>query len=183
MHNSAERCDAPKCHPKTRVAVQGELVDWSKRGDKEKKIVWVTGPAGGGKTAILGSVAETCQKEGLLACGFFFSTFAKSVNRRYKRCLVPTLAYQLVQHKALQSVGERILTCIDNDPAIFEKRLEEQFDQLLTQPLQDIMGDIQLPKVIILIDGLDECQAEEHGDSPRSRDEATRVNEIGRAHV
>ena len=98
MHDSAERCDAPKCHPETRVAVQGQLVGWSENGDQEedpKKIVWVTGPAGGGKTAIMGSTADTCQEEGLLACCFFFSSFTGSTNRRFKRCLVPTLAYQL----------------------------------------------------------------------------------------
>jgi hypothetical protein len=133
MHDSAERCDAPKCHPETRVAVQDELVNWIEQGDEEdpKKIVWVTGPAGGGKTAIMGSTAETCQKKGLLACCFFFSSFTGSTNRRFKRCLVPTLAYQLVQHKALRGVGERILSCVEHDPAIFEKQVEVQFDQLL----------------------------------------------------
>ncbi|KAJ2913632.1 hypothetical protein MD484_g6776, partial [Candolleomyces efflorescens] len=185
LHNSAERCDAPRCHPETRVAVQGELVDWIKHGEQgenPKKIVWVTGPAGGGKTAIMSSLAETCQNEGLFAGGFFFSTFAQSVNRRYKRCLVPTLAYQLVQHKALQNVRERILICVEKDPAIFRKRLEEQFSQLLTQPLQGTMRETHLPKVI-LIDGLDECQAEEYGDTPRSRDEAIRANEADQTEI
>jgi hypothetical protein len=178
MHDSAERCDAPKCHPETRVAVQDELVDWIEHGDEEKhpkRIVWVTGPAGGGKTAIMGSTADTCQEKGLLACGFFFSSFTGSTNRRFKRCLVPTLAYQLVQDDGLRDVGER-------NPAIFEKKLEVQLDQLLLQPLRESGRNMESPKVIF-IDGLDECQAEQHGDNPRSPQEAARANEADQKEI
>jgi nucleoside-triphosphatase THEP1 len=66
--------------------MQDEIVSWILHGDDEeepKKILWVTGPAGGGKTAIMGSTANTCQKKGLLACGFFFSSFAgRSIGAR-----------------------------------------------------------------------------------------------------
>ncbi|KAJ2929898.1 hypothetical protein H1R20_g7196, partial [Candolleomyces eurysporus] len=45
IHNSAERCDTPKCHPNTRVAVQDNLYSWIVNGDVEsdqpKKIKWV----------------------------------------------------------------------------------------------------------------------------------------------
>ena len=104
LHNSAERCDAPKCHPETRVAVQDEVVSWIHHGDRDgepKKIMWVTGPAGTGKTAIMGSVADTCQAKGILGASHFFSSFSGSEDRRFKRHLIPTLAYQLVQHKAM----------------------------------------------------------------------------------
>ncbi|KAJ2913644.1 hypothetical protein MD484_g6790, partial [Candolleomyces efflorescens] len=187
MHDSAERCDAPKCHPETRVAVQGELVDWIEQGEQEenpKKIVWVTGPAGGGKTAIMGTTADTCHKKGLLACGFFFSSFAQSVNRRYKRCLIPTLAYQLVQHDALPGVGDRILSCVECNPAIFDRQLGVQLDQLLLRPLiEGRSGEgVNIPKVIF-IDGLDECQAEDRGNITRSRDEATLANEADQTEI
>jgi nucleoside-triphosphatase THEP1 len=185
MHDSAERCDAPKCHPETRVAVQDELVNWIEHGDEEeepKRIVWVTGPAGGGKTAIMGSTADTCQKKGLLACGFFFSSFAASANRRLKRCLVATLAYQIVQHDALREVGDRILSYVERNPAIFERQLEVQLDQLLLQPLREIRRDAQSPKVI-LIDGLDECQTEQYGDIARSPQDVVRANEADQKEI
>ncbi|KAJ2916260.1 hypothetical protein MD484_g4153, partial [Candolleomyces efflorescens] len=190
MHDSDERCDAPKCHPETRVAVQNELVDWGEHGDKEKepkKIVWVTGPAGGGKTAIMGSVADTCKNRGLLACGFFFSSFSGSANRRSKRCLVATLAYQLVQHNALRDVGERILSCVEHDPAIFKKKVEVQFDQLLMQPLRESLGTDPVrqssgPKVIV-IDGLDECEAEQYHDVARSPHEIPRSKEADQVEI
>ncbi|KAJ2916271.1 hypothetical protein MD484_g4157, partial [Candolleomyces efflorescens] len=188
MPDSAERCDAPKCHPETRVAVQNELIGWIEHGDEEEepnRIIWVTGPAGGGKTAIMGSIADTCQRMGLLACGFFFSSFTGSTNRRFKRCLVVTLAYQLVQHPALRDVGERILSCVEQDPAIFERQLEVQLDRLLVQPLRELRRDAQLPK-IILIDGLDECQAENDNDlarPARSPQEMARRNEADQKEI
>ncbi|KAJ2927077.1 hypothetical protein H1R20_g10006, partial [Candolleomyces eurysporus] len=188
MHDSAERCDAPKCHPETRVAVQDEVTSWILHGDGDgqpKKILWMTGPAGTGKTAIAGSIADTCHTKGILACGFFFSSFAGPANRRSKRCLVATLAYQLVQHGALRDVGERILSCVERNPAIFERQLEVQLDQLLLQPLRDSRsnGDTSSwPKVIVL-DGLDECEAEQYDDTARSPRVAARTKEADQTEI
>ncbi|KAJ3524557.1 hypothetical protein NMY22_g10950 [Coprinellus aureogranulatus] len=59
VHNAGERCDAPKCHPETRVAVQEEILSWISCGHHDsqpKKILWLTGPAGSGKTAIAGAL-------------------------------------------------------------------------------------------------------------------------------
>ncbi|KAJ2927462.1 hypothetical protein H1R20_g9632, partial [Candolleomyces eurysporus] len=182
LHNSAERCDAPKCHPETRVAVQDEVVSWVRDGDSDdvpKEIMWVTGPAGSGKTAIMGSVADTCQGKGILGATFFFSSFSSSVRRRSKRYFVPTLAYQFVQHDAMDQVAEQILSTVERNPAVFEQRLDVQLDQLILKPLRACQNRPQLlewPKVI-LIDGLDECQADQYHDmtqsnaTPRSKEE------------
>ncbi|RXW13198.1 hypothetical protein EST38_g12654 [Candolleomyces aberdarensis] len=178
LHSSAERYDAPKCHPETRVTVQKEVVNWICDGDSDdqpKDILWVTGPAGSGKTAIMGSVADTCQGKGILGATHFFSSFSGSANRRSKHCLVPTLAYQFVQHKAMTQVAARILSAVEDNPVIFEQNLEMQLDQLILEPLracQDRPPLAKWPKVI-LIDGLDECGADQYQDatqgSPPSR--------------
>ncbi|KAJ2929486.1 hypothetical protein H1R20_g7609, partial [Candolleomyces eurysporus] len=171
LHNSDERCDAPKCHPETRVAVQDEVVSWIYDGDTDdepKDIMWVTGPAGSGKTAIMGSVADTCQAKGILRAAHFFSSFSGSANRRSKRPLVPTLAYQLVQHKAMNQVADQILSAIKHNPAVFDHKLEVQLDQLVLEPLRVCReGRGAWPKVII-IDGLDECEAVQYHDEAQS---------------
>jgi len=52
FHNSKERFDPPKCHPKTRIAVLDKIMRWIKwEGDLESFIMWVYGPAGAGKSA------------------------------------------------------------------------------------------------------------------------------------
>ncbi|KAJ2927466.1 hypothetical protein H1R20_g9630, partial [Candolleomyces eurysporus] len=171
LHNSDERCDAPKCHPETRVAVQDEVVGWVCNGDSDdepKEIMWLTGPAGSGKTAIMGSVADTCQEKGILGGTHFFSSFSGSAKRRLKRFLVPTLAYQLVQHKAMTQVADQILSAVEHNPAVFDQKLEVQLDQLVLEPLRACQeGRGAWPKVII-IDGLDECEAVQYHDEAQS---------------
>ncbi|KAF5324660.1 hypothetical protein D9611_004160 [Ephemerocybe angulata] len=166
LHNSDERCDAPKCHPETRVAVQEEILSWISQGDADaqpKKMMWISGPAGSGKTAIAGSVAEACKEQGILAASFFFSSFSGALNRRHKGCFIRTIAYQLGQHPTLADFGQRMLSHIDRDPAVLNLRLGEQLEALILKPLREGRAkdtrDSVLPKVII-IDGLDECGLE-----------------------
>ncbi|KAJ2928478.1 hypothetical protein H1R20_g8613, partial [Candolleomyces eurysporus] len=164
MHNSLERCDAPKCHPETRVAVQEELFSWIVEGDNDpepKRIAWVTGPAGTGKTAIMGTLADRCHKGGLLAACFFFSSTSTSSTQRASTALIPTLAYQLSQHD--ESLKGAIANALEGDPIIFKKDLRAQMETLLLKPLREVQERIEpssWPKVII-IDGLDECEAEQ----------------------
>ncbi|KAJ3521322.1 hypothetical protein NMY22_g12365 [Coprinellus aureogranulatus] len=164
MHNSDERCDAPKCHPETRVAVQEEILSWISQGDEDaqpKKILWLTGPAGAGKTAIAGSIAQTCEERGILAGSFFFSSYAGPDTRRTKRHLISTLAYSLLQHDGLQALREPILSAIERDPSIFGRNLTAQAKALLVGPFRSANGKVirsSLAKVII-IDGLDEVEA------------------------
>lgn len=184
LPNSDERCDAPKCHQETRVAVQEEILSWIIHGDTDRvqrKIKWLTGPAGTGKTAIMGSIAETCQVSGELAAAFFFSSFSASSDRKSKKRFIPTLAYQLLQDLRLEHVAKHILASVERDPSIFDKRLSTQLQELILRPL----GESQLmerpasyPKVI-LIDGLDECEANQYHDlvvmdrrqAPRSKEQ------------
>ncbi|KAF5339987.1 hypothetical protein D9611_012411 [Ephemerocybe angulata] len=189
LHNSDDPCDAPKCHPETRVAVQDSIVAWASHdalvddSNPKKDILWVTGPAGTGKTAIAGSVAETCSEQGMLAGAFFFSSFSGDARRRLKRYLVPTLAYQLVPHECFQGASLEIELAIGRDPAIFELRLKDQLEALILGPRRSIAPFLSIPKVVI-IDGLDECEAPpSEGDEPatgkhiRKRREAPRTNE------
>ncbi|KAJ3534857.1 hypothetical protein NMY22_g6736 [Coprinellus aureogranulatus] len=154
-HSSAERCDAPKCHPDTRRAVQEEIVGWITYGDGDalpKRMMWLSGPAGAGKTAIAGSVAEICQARALLGATFFFSS-------------------HLAEHPSLHAYKTQLLEALHLYPTIFQKRLKEQAECLLLRPFttircQDLLDRFVWPKVII-IDGLDEVQAVQLHDARR----------------
>ncbi|KAJ2924871.1 hypothetical protein H1R20_g12244, partial [Candolleomyces eurysporus] len=162
IHDSSERCDDPKCHPDTRVAVQDELYSWIVHGDQDqqpRKIKWVTGPAGSGKTAIMGSLAEKCGSEGLLGGSFFFSSSSPSPNRRTKTAFVLTLAYQFAQqHHSMKTAISRV---IEERPEVFGKTLPVQMKLLVLDPFreaaaQDHTSAMSQQKVII-VDGVDEC--------------------------
>ncbi|KAF5336952.1 hypothetical protein D9611_002906 [Ephemerocybe angulata] len=163
IHDSNERCDAPKCMEATRVAVQEDILSWIEGGDQEaesKRVMWVTGPAGTGKTAVLGTIADTCKEKGILAATFFFSAFSGSVDRRRKRCFVPTLAFQLMELGG--ETREHVLRLAARDQGIiFTKNLKEQFIAMVLNPLlsgaQEHDSCAKAAPRVIIIDGLDEC--------------------------
>ncbi|KAF6742904.1 hypothetical protein DFP72DRAFT_1178707 [Ephemerocybe angulata] len=165
IHDSNERCDAPKCMKETRVAVQEDIMSWIDSGDQDaqpKRILWVTGPAGTGKTAILGTIADTCKEKGTLAASFFFSAFSGSVDRRTKRYFVPTLAFQLMGQGGVEGTREHVLSSVARDQGIiFTKNLKEQFIAMVLNPLLSMAqgpgSDTNAARRVIIIDGLDEC--------------------------
>ncbi|KAJ3546456.1 hypothetical protein NMY22_g2042 [Coprinellus aureogranulatus] len=163
LHNSAERgFDAPKCYPETRVAVQEEILSWVTHGGKDtnpKKVLWLSGPAGSGKTAIVGSITDRCHAQGLLAASFFFSSFSGSPERSSKIPFIVTLAYQLMQHDPILGLREEVLAALDRDPLILKRNLETQADVLIIAPLRKVYErsvTTRWPK-LVLVDGLDEC--------------------------
>ncbi|RXW18852.1 hypothetical protein EST38_g7013 [Candolleomyces aberdarensis] len=169
IHDSAERCDAPKCHPETRVAVQDDLYGWiiDRDGDSEhpKKIKWVTGPAGTGKTAVMGSLSERCKAAGVLVATFFFASWSASIGRRRKTAFVATLAHQLSRYHP--NLREEISKAVDANSDVFDKNLHVQMEVLVLGPLQEITGcpDGSDIRGAIIIDGLDECEAEQYHDT------------------
>ncbi|KAJ3504215.1 hypothetical protein NMY22_g17996 [Coprinellus aureogranulatus] len=171
-HDSAEECGSPRCSPETREAIQEEVVGLIRDGDRSqpsKKLIWLGGPAGAGKTAIAGSVAETCKASGLLVGSFFFSSSRGSKNRRSKRCVITTLANDLAGHEALHEYKAQLSRAIKANPGIFEKRLLDQAQRLIIAPLEALDPDCDIsawPRGI-LFDGLDEVQAVQHHDSAR----------------
>ncbi|KAF5329030.1 hypothetical protein D9611_013856 [Ephemerocybe angulata] len=191
LHNSDDRCDVPKCHPDTRVAVQDSILGWATRTSASANseagltsdIMWVTGPAGTGKTAIAGSIAEACHNQGSMAGAFFFSSFSGDIRRWSKRYFVATLAYQIMRLQCFQDASREVELAIRQDPAIFEKRLGDQLETLILRPLREWAArrlaesesSEPIPRVII-VDGLDECEA---GSPPHSATigDATQKNE------
>ncbi|RXW14692.1 hypothetical protein EST38_g11164 [Candolleomyces aberdarensis] len=181
IHDSAERCDAPKCHPETRVAVQDNLYRWIVDGDEieqPKKIKWVTGPAGTGKSAVMGSLADRCAEDGLLGATFFFASWSASIGRRRKTAFVTTIAHQLAQHQ--KDLKNAISTAMENNPGVLEKNLHVQMEILVLAPLREVVHQSEGPGLrgAIIIDGLDECEAEQYHDTSSTgpRTTNTRTN-------
>ncbi|KAJ3523839.1 hypothetical protein NMY22_g11264 [Coprinellus aureogranulatus] len=165
-HNYVEHSESPRCHPDTRIAVQEELLSWIANGHQDEaqiQILWITWPPGTGKTVIAGSVADTCEREGLLAASIFFSSYSGSADRCSKLGLITSIAYQLAEHESLQPFRTSLLERIDRRPSIFGKRLKAQAVGLLVKPLRGSRGRLDLsilPKAVI-VDGLDEVRQDE----------------------
>ncbi|KAF4621660.1 hypothetical protein D9613_012803 [Agrocybe pediades] len=162
LHDSVHVVDAPKCHPNTRVAIIQCIIDWGVGMDPEqsgKPILWLTGGAGAGKSAIARSVAERCSDEGLLLGTFFFG--AADPTRNHVEKLVATLSSQI--SIVLPEFKDMVAAFIEDDPLIFDRSIKTQFSTLIIRPLSAILANrpadsTTTPRVII-IDGLDECSA------------------------
>jgi len=160
FHNSEERYDPPKCHPRTRRAVLKKIMDWVKDANKVALILWLYGPAGAGKSAIAQTIAELLEEAGLLAAAFFFSRNA--AGRNDKTPLVATLVYQLV--KSIPEIRAHVLEAVEQDPALFSCSIQAQIQALIINPLNTAANDETLAPTLlsrptlIILDGLDECR-------------------------
>ena len=160
MHDSRERYDAPKCHKDTRKAVLNDISGWALEKSQGTRILWLTGPAGAGKSAILQTIAAKFQKSRNLAASFFFSRTA--AKRNTEACLIPTIAYQLML--AIPASRQFIEQAVTEDMSIFDKVLSVQINKLIVQPL--IRASLHPESgshwpSLLVIDGLDECQGDD----------------------
>ena len=158
FHNSGERFDPPKCHPRTRLAVTERIMNWILGKESTNELImWLHGAAGAGKSAIAQRIAELCHEADRLLASFFFS---KSDSRRNRADLLfPTIAYQI----ACAFPGARALIEqeITRDPLIFTRSLEAQMVGLIVNPLQPLIdshvfADPTSSRSLIILDGLDE---------------------------
>ena len=160
-HNSKERYDSPKCHPDTRKAVLSDITSWISDHSKKTCILWLSAPAGSGKSAILQQIAENFYNSGGLSASFFFSRTATKRNR--ETFLIATLAFQLAT--SIPATKPLIEEEIERDPSIFDLLLSEQMDRLVIYPL--VYASLHPPSgppwpTLLVIDGLDECNGGDH---------------------
>lgn len=156
-----------RCHPDTRVDLQQEIMAWAENPHGEC-IFWLNGMAGTGKSTISRTVAQYFSDKGVLGASFFFKRGER--DRGNAARLFPTIAAQLVVEEPTMAAYVR--ATIDADPFIPHKALKQQFEKLILEPLQNLKGDPNNVKTIVLvIDALDECGR----DAERERDGDVRL--------
>ncbi|KAF9443595.1 hypothetical protein P691DRAFT_808722 [Macrolepiota fuliginosa MF-IS2] len=149
----------PSCHPETRVDISNNIQSWMRNLTRKYKILWLHGPAGVGKSAILQTIAETEAKSpaSILGATLFFS---RPNSRDDPQCVFITIAYRLaVTYHPYHQYIVRLLTL---DPRLVEKSIEEQFKAIIVRPFvkEKVMDGLR-DTVLILLDGLDECKGED----------------------
>ncbi|KAJ2935783.1 hypothetical protein H1R20_g1310, partial [Candolleomyces eurysporus] len=159
-HKARARYDAPKCDEDTRVEVTRELMEWIEDYGGPQRLLCMTGAAGSGKSALQQTIAERCAEDNILGAAYFIS--AGDPSRNTTSTIIPTIAYQLgLKHPILQ---RSIASAVKHDPFIFSQSLKTQMDVLVVRPFESLRRseeyDISTFPHAILIDGLDECQAE-----------------------
>ncbi|KAF5358392.1 hypothetical protein D9756_001190 [Leucocoprinus leucothites] len=104
-------------------------------------------------------VSEYCQERGWLRSTFFFSRPNKGDDPNR---VVPSLVYQLaIANPTYRRAVTQLLTL---DPTILEKAQHVQFDRLIAKPAVNFKvqsSDGQSHPILMLLDGLDECNTDE----------------------
>jgi NACHT domain len=146
-----EREEASICQEGTRMDVLEEIELWA-RDRNGRRVCWLNGPAGSGKSTIAHTIAH--QNRENLAFSFFFSRRHRERSDTTKFFL--TFAYQLAM--AFPSIKQPMRDALEKEPAILHQRLEHQLTNLIINPFLSITESV--PQFIVVIDGLDECGSE-----------------------
>ncbi|KAJ7262608.1 hypothetical protein C8J57DRAFT_454965 [Mycena rebaudengoi] len=165
MHDSADSYPQLRCHPETREEMLDKLWNWATKSVWDSRqwpweslktidalpIVWLYGPAGAGKSAIMRTFSERLADAGCLGGSFFFKR--GHITRGNEQKLFATLSYQLaLNNRPLKGFISKI---VEDSPDLVAKSMNVQLQKLVMDPCGSLDSS-QLP--IIVIDGLDECE-------------------------
>lgn len=156
MFDSAVRYPAGRCHPGTREKILEGILTWIKEPSVSQPVLWLYGPAGVGKSAIMQTIAERLSESyrAQYAGSFFFANGV--TGRKEGRSLFPTLSYQIAVN--LPETRPFIDQAMVHDLALPTKSIPIQLRRLLLDPLTLSAEKLSQNHPIVIIDGLDECE-------------------------
>ena len=150
MRDSADRDPPPRCHPGTREKATEDIVRWIEEPNPSTTVLWVSGRAGVGKSALMQRIAEL---DGIYFGGcFFFRQGVPGCN--VKDHLFSTLAYQLAMN--VDGMLEPVDRAVMQDFSLPKMSAAVQLKRLIVEPIR--LLPIPTRPTIIVIDGLDECE-------------------------
>ncbi|KAL5521069.1 hypothetical protein ACEPAG_8991 [Sanghuangporus baumii] len=141
----------PICLVGTRTEILKKVYSWFFSATTEKaaaeNILWLSGPAGCGKSAISMSISERCLSIGQRGAYLFFER-----DDSHPNSVIRTIAFWLACFD--KTIRDNILKAVESNNGIASSSLHAQFKKLLLEPLRAAEGSIRGP-VVIIIDGLD----------------------------
>jgi hypothetical protein len=143
--------DREGCMKGTRREIFSQLDNWL-NDEQDKRVFWLNGLAGTGKSAIAKTFAERSFADGKLGASFFCSRDFDE--RSTLRSILPTLAFQLAHQ--YPRFREGLLPVLRASRNVGRESLCSQMEKLIVRPFQ-AMGT----PTLIIIDALDECKDEE----------------------
>ncbi|KAJ7614871.1 hypothetical protein FB45DRAFT_249006 [Roridomyces roridus] len=148
LYDSAESFPQPRCHPETRIEFLAKLS--RQTWDPATRVLWLHGPAGAGKSAVMQTLCQSLKNAGKLGGSYFFKRNHPS--RGSGRVLFATLAYQLAIFD--RDLGIRVSEILETNPSLVAASIASQLQELVVKPCSS--AEHCTPR-ILLVDGLDEC--------------------------
>ena len=151
--DSSDRSHNAFCLLDTRLEVREEITAWAD-GPNGRRIFWLTGPAGTGKSTIARTVARQWYERKRLGASFFFSRGGGDVG--YAGKFFTTIAWQLAHTSP--ALKQYICEAITEHSDIASQTLQEQWNQLVFRPLSKLQSGSVQSSLLLVVDALDECE-------------------------
>ena len=160
LQDSAARYPPPRCLPEARKKEKEIIRRWIEAPNPCSSVFLIQGRTEVEKTALMQTIADRLQAENRhpYAC-FFFKRGVVGCDNMDQ--LFSTLAYQLAIN--MPSMREHIEQAVMKDPALPMRCAATQLQKLIINPFKLLPPPRS--SLILIIDGLDECEEEESRDS------------------
>ncbi|EKM77156.1 hypothetical protein AGABI1DRAFT_43853, partial [Agaricus bisporus var. burnettii JB137-S8] len=155
-HDDSARVPPPRCHPGTRVNLISRITAWFNGEQPQELLLWITGPAGVGKSAVVQTFAEYLVESKLLGASVFCSRPNK---RNNPHRIFVTIAYQLAIR--ITAYREYVVEQLSVDPQLLNRDMTTQFNTFIVQPFMEKKIGAGGKRWGILLDGLDELDGED----------------------
>ena len=163
--NGAGRDTSKRCLPGTREGILSEIKDWIDNiGDDVEQVLWLSGTAGKGKSAIAHTIADWFDERGGPGACFCFDR-TQEAERRHES-IFPTMARDLADRDPImrRALARAVL---DDDELRHTKNITRQWKEFILGPVH--ASQATGAPVLMVIDALDET-----GDV-RSREQILRM--------
>ncbi|KAG8993525.1 hypothetical protein FRB94_013276 [Tulasnella sp. JGI-2019a] len=146
----------PPCLEGTRASLLKWITEWIEAPPvDDRRGLCLIGAAGRGKSAVGASVAQAERTSKRLGADFYFMVDQQDRNMG----VIPVLARQLASWGD-ERLRADIASALHEDRNVAQGTLEVQFKKLIQGPLETLADDPNCSPVVILLDGLDECNNE-----------------------
>ncbi|KAF8337453.1 uncharacterized protein EI90DRAFT_2883482, partial [Cantharellus anzutake] len=114
------------CLEGTRVDLAQRIMTWCRNtGDSENRLMLLTAVAGAGKTSIVHTIAERCEKEAVLLLCFFFKAGEQSRPHYLFSSMARSLAKRDPDYRTF------VLSALQKDPTLSTAPFTMQFKKLV----------------------------------------------------
>jgi hypothetical protein len=153
--NAASKQHVPLCLPGTRRDVLTQIRKWAD-GDGERRMYWLKGMAGTGKSTIALTIAREYYDNKRLGASFFFSRGGGGLASIQK--FAATIASQL--REISPQFQRQIDDAVASSRRVHDLGLYDQWEKLVLQPLSQLRQSTFSHPLVVVVDALDECNDE-----------------------
>jgi hypothetical protein len=142
------------CITGTRVKILNDVTASVQEPSTDRRLTWIHGLAGLGKSSIAASVCQRFEEKGILAASFFCKR--DNPELRDPRRALTTVVYGLALR--CKPYGDAVVAAIRADPELHTRHIQPLYDTLVNKPLQSLAG-LNRPAgtFVVVVDALDEC--------------------------